>query len=148
LAQEPNGAVQFTMGNGLQCELRFSQYTKGQDAGFVQEVIGILEDWYRSADVLPIVQAIVPARLAGLDPEDLETGIGNAGDVLPSGEAERREWSRQWLAWDLAVSDAEWQELATYGIQPGDPRLTGSERNSQIKCRDESGEPYVPCAEK
>jgi hypothetical protein len=142
-AQDPIGTVQFTMGNGFQCELRFSEYTKGRDASFEREVNGILEHWYRSTDVLPIVEAIVPSRLAGLDPEDLEIGIGAAGDVLPPGEAERREWSRQWLAWDLAVSDAESHELAAHGIQPDDERFAGSERSGQIQCRDENGEPYA-----
>ncbi|RII95487.1 hypothetical protein [Clavibacter phaseoli] len=146
-AEDPIGTVQFTMGNGFQCELRFSEYTKGRDPSYVREVNSILESWYRTTDVLPIVQAIVPTRLAGLDPEDLEIGIGEPGEVLPPEEVERREWSRQWLAWDLAISDAEQDVLTAHGIQPGDERFAGSERSGQIKCRDESGEPYALGAE-
>jgi hypothetical protein len=141
-AQEPIGAVQFSMTNGFQCELRFSEYTAGEDPAYVNEVNGILEHWYQSADVLSAVRAFVPARLEGLGPIELQEG--ETLETLPMGEAQHREWARQWRAWDLAVSDAEWQELVSHGIQPGDERFEGSERSGQIQCRDENNEPYVP----
>ena len=143
-AQEPIGAVQFTMANGFQCELRFSEYTGGEDPAYVDEVNGVLEDWYRSTDVLAAVRTIVPKTLEDLGPIELQPG--ETLETLPPGEAQHREWVRQWLAWDLAISDAEWQELTSHGIQPGDPRLGGSERNSQIQCLDENHEPYAPGA--
>lgn len=141
-AQEPIGTVQFTMGKGFECELRFSRYTEGRDPGYVSEVNSILEDWYRSTDVLPVAQAIVPTRLESLRPEELEMGISEGSEPLPPEEAERRGWARQWLAWDLAVSDAEWRELENHGIRAGDERFTGSERSGQIQCLDENNEPY------
>jgi hypothetical protein len=143
-AREPIGAVQFTMTNGLQCELRFSEYTAGSDPAYVNEVNGILEDWYRSTDVLAVVRAKVPTTLAEIGPIELQPG--KTLETLPPGEAEHREWVRQWLAWDLAISDAEWQELTSHGIQPDDARLEGSERSGQIQCLDENNEPYPPGA--
>ena len=143
-AQEPIGAVQFTMANGFQCELRYSGYTGGDDPAYVGEVNSALEAWYRSADVLAAAQAIVPAKLEDLGPIELQPG--ETLETLPPGEAQHREWARQWLAWDLAISDAEWQHLANQGIQPGDARMGGSERNGQIQCLDENNELYVPGA--
>lgn len=141
-AQEPIGAVRFTMANGFECELRYTGYTGGTDPAYVGEVNGVLENWYRTADVLDAVQASVPAQLEELGPVELQPG--ETLDSLPPGEARNREWARQWLAWDLAVSDAEWQELISHGIQPGDPRFAGSERSGQIQCLDENHELYVP----
>lgn len=143
-AQDPIGAVQFSMANGFQCELRFSEYTAGEDPAYVSEVNGILKEWYRSADVLAEVRAFVPAALENVGPVELYEG--ETLDTLPPGEAENREWARQWMAWDLAVSDAEWQQLASRGIQPGDDRFAGSERSGQIQCLDQNNEPYVPGA--
>jgi hypothetical protein len=143
-AEKPIGAVQFTMANGFQCELRFSEYTAGDDPAFVSEVNDALEEWYRSADVLGAVQARVPTKLDDLGPIELQPG--ETLETLPPGEAQHREWVRQWTAWDLAVSDAEWQELGRHGIEPGDPRLANSERSAQIQCLDENHEPYVPGA--
>lgn len=140
-AQEPIGAVQFTMANGFQCELRYSGYTGGEDPVFVGEVNAVLENWYRSADVLAAAEAIVPSKLEDLGPIELQPG--ETLETLPPGEAEHREWARQWLAWDLAISDVEWQELASKGIQPGDARMDLSERNGQIQCLDENHEPYL-----
>lgn len=142
--QESIGAVQFTMGNGFQCEMRYSGYTGGEDPAFVGEVNGILENWYRSADVLAAVEPIVPSKLEELGPIELQPD--ETLETLPPGEVEHREWAREWLAWDLAVSDAEWQELASHGIQPGDGRMEGSQRLGQIQCLDENGELYVPGA--
>lgn len=143
-ARDPVGAVQFTMTDGLYCELRFSEYTAGSDPAFVNEVNRILEDWYRSTDVLAVVQAKVPTRLDEIGPIELQPG--ETLDTLPPGEAEHREWVRQWLAWDLAISDAEWQELTSHGIQPDDARFAGTERSGQIQCLDENHEPYPPGA--
>jgi hypothetical protein len=141
-AQDPLGAVNFTMANGFQCELRFSAFTAGKDGAYVNEVNGILRDWYRSGDLLAAVRGFVPTRLEGLGPIELQDG--ETLETLPPGEAEHREWARQWSAWELAVSDAEWQELSRHGIQPGDERFAWSERSGQIQCRDENNEPYVP----
>lgn len=142
--QESIGAVQFTMGNGFQCEMRYSGYTGGEDPAYVGEVNGVLENWYRSTDVLAAVQAIVPSKLEDLGPIELHPG--ETLETLPPGEAQHREWAREWLAWGLAMSDAEWQELASHGIQPGDPRMEGSQRRGQIQCLDENQELYVPGA--
>lgn len=141
-AQEPIGAVQFTMANGFQCEIRYSGYTAGKDPAYVDEVNRILEDWYRSTDVLGAVQAFVPTALEDVGPLELQPG--ETLETLPPGEATNREWARQWLAWDIAISNAEWQELTRYGLQPGDPRMEGSERSGQIQCLDENHEVYVP----
>lgn len=143
-AQDPIGAVQFTMTNGLDCELRWSEYTGGDDPEFVGEVNSVLEDWYRSADVLAEVEPFVPETLDGLGPIELQPG--ETLDTLPPGEAENRAWALEWSAWDIAVSDAEWRELERHGIRPGDARLAGTERNGQIQCFDENRDPFVPGA--
>ena len=143
-AQNPVRAVSFTMDNGFECELRFSAYTAGSDQGFLTEVNNILEDWYRSADVIGDVRALVPATREALGPIDLQPG--ETLDTLPAGEAEHREWVREWQAWDQAVGEAESQELARHGIQPGDSRFAGSERNGQIQCLDQNHVPYLPGA--
>jgi hypothetical protein len=132
------------MANGLQCELRYSGYTGGEDPAYVGEVNNALENWYRSADVLAAVQASVPAKLEDLGPIELQPG--ETLETLPPGEAQHREWIREWLAWDLAISAAEWQQLESQGIQPGDGRMEGSERSGQIQCLDENNELYAPGA--
>lgn len=142
--QESIGGVQFTMANGFQCELQYSGYTGGEDPAYVAEINSILENWYRSADVLAAVQPNVPAKLEELGPIELQPG--ETLETLPPGEVQHREWARQWVAWDQAISDAEWQELRSHGIEPGDPRLAGSERSGQIQCLDQNGELYVPGA--
>ena len=143
-AQEPIGAVQFTMANGFQCELRYTAYTGGEDPAYVGEVNSSLEGWYRSTDVLAAVEARVPAKLEELGPIELQAD--ETLETLPPGEAQHREWARQWLAWDLAISDAEWEHLASQGYPPGDARMAGSERNGQIQCLDENHELYMPGA--
>jgi hypothetical protein len=143
-AQEPIGAVQFTMANGFQCELRYSGYTGGEDPAYVGEVNTSLENWYRSTDVLAAVEARVPAKLEEVGPIELQPG--ETLETLPPGEAEHREWARQWLAWDLAISDAEWEHLESEGYPPGDAGMVGSERSGQIHCLDENLEPYMPGA--
>lgn len=137
-AQDPIGAVQFTMENGYECELRYSEYTAGADPGYVNEINGILEEWYRSADVVGAVSPLVAARRDGLDPIELQ--VGESLETLPPEEA---EFNAQWLAWELAIRDAEWAQLQSNGIEPGDPRMAGSERASQINCFDENHEPYT-----
>ena len=143
-AQQPVGAVQFSMSNGFDCEIRFSAYTAGSDPAYVAQVNRALEEWYRSDDVLPTVQKLVPAKLESLGPIELQPG--ETLETLPPGEAEHREWIRNWTAWDLAISDAEWQQLSSLGMPPGDPRMEGSERSGQINCLDESGNSYRPGA--
>lgn len=143
-AQEPIGGVQFTMANGFQCELRYSGYSGGEDPAYVGEVNSSLESWYRSTDVLAAVEAKVPAKLEEVGPIELQAG--ETLETLPPGEAQHREWVRLWLAWDLAISDAEWEHLASDGFPPGDARMAGSERSGQIQCLDENHELYMPGA--
>jgi hypothetical protein len=130
-AQDPVGAVKIAMQDGRQCELRFSEYRAGNPF-FLGEVNAILRDWYRSTDVVAEARAVLPTMLQRVGPVDLAPGetLGS----LPEGEAERRAWSREWLAWDLAVSEVESRELSRHGIAPGDGRFDGSERSSQIRC--------------
>lgn len=143
-AQDPIGAVQFTLTNELRCELRFTEWTGGNDPAYVDEVNGILEEWYRSEDVLAAAQANLPASLERIGPIELQAG--ETLESLPPEEAQHREWTRQWRAWDLAIGDAEQQELTSHGIDSGDPRFNGSERRGQIACLDENNESYVPGA--
>lgn len=143
-AQNPLGAIPFTMANGFDCELRFSNYTAGTDPWFVGEVNRILREWYVTADVIGEVEVLVPAARENPDLDSIELQPGETLESLPPGEAEHREWIREWMAWDQAVSEAEWDELARHGIRPGDPRMEGSERSGQIQCLDEDHQPYVP----
>ncbi len=145
-AQDPLGAIPFTMANGFDCELRFSEYTGGADPGFVGEINAALRDWYLTADVIGEVAALVPAARANPALDSLELQPGETLESLPAGEAEHRAWVREWMAWDLAVSEAEWDELARHGIRPGDPRMSWSERSGQIQCFDEDHQRYVPGA--
>lgn len=146
-AQDPLGAIPFTMANGFDCELRFSEYTGGADPAFVGGVNAVLRDWYRSTDVIGEVEALVPEARTNSDLIAPELQPSETVESLPPGEAEHRAWLREWLAWDLAVAEAELAELERHGIQPGDPRMAGSERNGQIQCLDEEHQPYVPGAD-
>lgn len=143
-AQDPLGAVPFTMANGFDCELRFSAYTGGVDPVFVGQVNATLRDWYLTAGVLDEVEALVPEMRANTDlmPELLQPG--ETLEDLPPGELEHREWLREWIAWESAVGEAESGALVRAGIPVGDPRMAGSERQGQIQCRDLDGQPYVP----
>jgi len=150
-AQDPIGAVPFTMENGFDCELRLSEYKPGTkpgypdtDPAFVDKVNRILEDWYRSADVVAAAREFVPTALDEYGPIALQPG--ETVDTLPPGEAEHRAWLREWVAWDQAISEAEAHELANSGIEPGDARLGGSERSGQIQCFDADHQLYVPGA--
>lgn len=145
-AQDPLGAVPFTMANGFDCELRFSEYSGGVDPWFVGEVNGVLRDWYATPGAIGDVEALVPAARANVDLNVIELQPGETPESLPPGEAEHREWVREWIAWDEAVSVAEWNELARQGFWPGDPRMEGSERKGQIQCFDEDHQLYVPGA--
>jgi hypothetical protein len=145
-AQDPVGAVSFTMSNGFACELRFSEITGGQDPAFVDDVNRILEDWYRSSDVVGAASAALPTEFAGEDLREVHLEPGETLESLPVGEAEHRLWAQQWMAWDLAVSQLESEELERRGIAPDDERFGGSQRKGQIQCFDESGELYAPGA--
>ena len=143
--QNPERAVEFTMSNGFACELRVSDFYSGTDPLFMHQVNGTLGEWYRSSDALSQIEAFVPERLEGLGP--IELNPGETLETLPPGEGNHRQWTLEWQAWDLAISDAEAAELACQGIPPGDERFEGAERNGQIQCLDKSGELYVPGSE-
>ncbi|MFD5864662.1 hypothetical protein ACFWGP_06920 [Agromyces sp. NPDC127015] len=145
-AQDPLGAVPFTMANGFECELRFSDYTGGADPGFVSQVNQVLKDWYRSTDVIAEVSPSVPSHREQVEQAFPELYPGETRDTLPPEEVEHRAWAREWQAWDLAIGAAEWDQLGRNGIQPGDPRFEGSERSGQIQCLDSDGQPYLPGA--
>jgi hypothetical protein len=139
-AQDPIGAVQFTMASGFQCELRYAAWTGGSDPEYVGDINGILEDWYRNADVLAAARADLPAALEEVGPIFLDEG--ETVESLPPEEVEHREFVREWMAWDIAIGAAESEALSSHGIQPGDSRADFSERSSQIKCFDENNKPY------
>jgi hypothetical protein len=145
-AQDPIGAIPFTMANGFECELRFSDWRGGADPGLVSAVNSVLREWYATADVIGDVEARVPAARENADLNPIELQPGETLEGLPPGEAEHREWVREWVAWEDAISEAEWDELARHGIRPGDSRMEGSERNGQIQCFDEDHQPYAPGA--
>lgn len=152
-AQDPVGAVSFTMSNGLDCELRFSEYTSGPDSLFLADVNRTLEEWYRTTDVVSEAKALVPrkqeywatlktaedkaeldAQLAELSPQDRAEAIAH------------NEWSDEWIAWELVVSDLETEALRKAGFAVPDDRFVGSERVSGIQCLDENGDLYMPGA--
>ena len=151
-AQDPVGAVSFTMANGFDCELRFSEYTAGSDAAFLADVNRVLRDWYRSTDVVSEAQGLLPAerqQVAAMEAAQADDPGADMSALTPEqrvDEIEHRAWVREWLAWDLAVSDLETDALRDGGFAPDDERFAGSERNGQIQCFDEDHEPYVPGA--
>lgn len=149
-AQNPVGAVAFTMSTGFQCELRFSEYRGGADAAFIADVNRSLEDWHRSTDVVAEAEPLLPEKLAHLDSmadeaaDDPEADMSALSPEERADEIVHRAWAREWLAWDLVVSDLEAQALRSAGFPVPDERFVGSERSGQIQCFDEHGEPYVP----
>lgn len=144
-AQDPVGAVGFTMATGFDCELRFSEYTAGSDAAFLSDVNRTLRDWYRTTDVVTAARQILPDVISEYE---LEAMYADAGEPpiasLPVDEAQHRQWAQEWLAWDLAVSELETEALRNAGFPIPDERFVGSERSGQIQCFDEDHEPYVP----
>lgn len=142
--ERPVGAVQFTMSNGFSCELRYTPFTAGPgaDKDFLREVNGVLEEWYRSADVADEAAATLPTSFAGEDLRTVRLEPGETLESLPPGEAEHRLFGQEWLAWDLAISNLEGQQLTQHGIDQADARFVGAERASQIQCNDLDGKLY------
>lgn len=135
---DPVGGLQFTMTNGFTCEMRASEYTLGADDSYIAEINRALEDWYASANVIAAAQSELPQALSDYDA---------AGGGTPSGPESSREheiYVREWMAWSMALMEAEQDELERRGFVGGDPRRDGSERASQIVCFDQDGELYTP----
>ncbi|MET0812587.1 MAG: hypothetical protein ABWY03_06005 [Microbacterium sp.] len=151
-AKDPVGAVSFTMPNGFDCELRFAPYSGGSDPAYVAEVNRVLEDWYRSTDVVAEVTPLVPAtreHLAALRAEsdpDPEADLSVLSPAERSDEIAHRAWAAEWMAWEWAIGDLETQALRGAGHAVPDQRLDGAERVSGIQCLDLDGQPYVPGA--
>lgn len=148
-AQDPVGAVSFTMSNGFDCELRFSEYTAGSDPAFLAAVNRTLGDWYRATDVLGEAEALVPQKqedLAALRTAEEKAGLdAQLAELSPEERAEaiaHNAWADEWIAWELVVSDLETDALRDAGFAVPDERFVGSERGSQIQCFDEDGELY------
>lgn len=157
-AQDPLGAVQFTMANGLACELRFSEFAPGSDPGlvadpaFLAEINRVLEDWYRTSDVVSAAQALVPQKRAEFEATAVVSEMTPDADVSEltpqEQEAEKKhlDYIAEWSAWKLAVEALEDDVLAEAGIPLPDDRLVGAERSGQIQCTDETGDLYAPGA--
>lgn len=150
-AQDPVGAVSFTMSNGFTCELRFSDYSGGSDPAFVADVNRTLEDWYRATDVVGTARALVPAKLAywqDLQSEDeraeLERQLAELSADERAAAVAHNDWADEWTAWELAVSDLETAALRDAGFAVPDERFVGTERISGIQCLDIDGQPYAP----
>jgi hypothetical protein len=151
-AQDPVGAVSFTMANGFDCELRFSEYTGGSNAAFLGDVNRTLEEWYQSADVVGEASKLVPAHreeIASMAVAWDEDPAADMSQLSPEGQAAEivnRAWAREWMAWNVAVSEVETRALTDAGYSVDDERFIGSERSGQIQCFDENHQPYVPGA--
>ncbi|MDQ7877557.1 hypothetical protein Q9R08_06165 [Microbacterium sp. QXD-8] len=148
-AQDPVGAVSFSMSNGFDCELRFSRYTAGSDPAFLADVNRTLEDWYRATDVVGRAQARIPQQqedLAAMRTAEEKAELdAQLAELSPQERAEaiaHNAWADEWIAWELVVSDLETAALREAGFAVPDERFVGSERGSQIQCFDEDGEPY------
>jgi hypothetical protein len=148
--EDPLGAVQFTMSNGMACELRFSEFTEGADPAFVAEVNRRLEVWFRTTDIVGEAEALLPrmreqdrvTRITDRMWPDSNTTELSAEDA--AAEEQHRTWVTEWAAWTLAVEELELEALRDTGITLPDPRMDGAGRNGQIQCTDEAGEPYLP----
>lgn len=144
-AQDPLGAVAFTMDTGMSCELRYTGYTGG-DAVFVSEVNRALEAWYRSADVVAAAAALVPEHRAWFQAQAAAAPLDPGADLSLLAPEDRpaeiahRAWALEWSAWDAAVADAEQVALDAAGLDVSDARMAGSERSGQIQCRDAHGD--------
>lgn len=152
-AQDPVGAVSITMSNGFECELRFSPYSGGSDAGFVADVNRTLEDWYRTTDIVDEVLPLLPQKRADWaalqNPDDEVELERQLAELSPDDRAQAiadNAWSREWIAWELVVSDLETQALRDAGFQVPDDRLVGTNRVSGIQCLDVNGDLHVPGA--
>ncbi|MCW3494267.1 hypothetical protein [Microbacterium sp. SSM24] len=150
-AQDPVGAVSFSMTNGFDCELRFSEYAGGSDPGFVADVNRALEEWYGATDVVGSARALMPAKLAywnDLKSEDdqaeLERQLAELSPQDRAAAIAHNAWVDEWTAWELAVSDLESEALREAGFSVPDDRFVGTERISGIQCLDPDGQPYLP----
>lgn len=144
-AQDPAVSIEFTMASGLRCEIRHSEYSGGADPSVVRDVNGVLDEWYRSGETLSAVQRLVPSVIDDLGP-DFGIAEGEDPTSLTEEQVEHADWVREWTAWNTALSEAEFDELARQGITADDPGMSGSERAGQINCRDTDGTPFVPGA--
>lgn len=150
-AQDPVGAVSFTMPNGFDCEMRFSEYRNGTDPFFLADVNRALEEWYRATDVVALAEARLPQKreeYAAMESAEQRAELdAQLAELTP---AERDEaiahnaWGAEWVAWDLVVSDLETDALRDAGFTVPDDRLVGSERIGGIRCLDLDGQPYLP----
>ena len=150
-AQDPVGAVSFTMSNGFTCEMRFSDYSGGSDPAFVADVNRTLEEWYRVTDVVGTARTLVPTKLAYWDDLQSDDERAELDRQLAELSADERAaavahnaWADEWTAWDLAVSDLETEALRDAGFAVPDERFVGIERTSGIRCLDLDGQPYAP----
>jgi hypothetical protein len=146
---EPVGAVSFTMSNGFDCELRFSEYTGGSDPAFLARVNRVLTDWYSVTDVVAEAEARVPQKQAFLatlvSPEEKTERDAQLAELSPQERADaiaHNAFSAEWMAWDQVVGDLESEALRDAGIAVPDDRFVGSARSGQIQCFDQDGELY------
>lgn len=152
-AQDPVGAVQFTMSNGFDCELRFTRYSGGSDPIFIADVNRTLEEWYEATDVVASARELVPAKQAywndlkgDADRAELERQLDELTPEDRAAAIAHNEWADEWTAWELAVSDLETDALRDAGFAVPDDRFVGTERISGIQCLDVDGEIYAPGA--
>ncbi len=146
---EPVGAVSFTMSNGFDCELRFSEYRDGPDPVFLSEVNRTLDEWYRATDVVGEAQSLVPQKLKDYlalrsphDQAELERQLGELSPEERAKAIAHNEFGDEWIAWTLVIADLEAQALRDAGFAVPDPRFVGSEASSQIQCFDRDGQVY------
>lgn len=150
-AQDPVGAVSFTMQNGFACELRVSEYRNGPDPLFLADVNRTLEEWYASTDVAALAEARVPqmrehwaSLQSAEDQAELEAQLAELPPAERDEAIAHNAWAAEWTAWDLTVSDLETEALRDAGFSVPDERFVGSERSGGIRCLDLDGQPYMP----
>ncbi|GAA1913782.1 hypothetical protein GCM10009775_03070 [Microbacterium aoyamense] len=149
-AQDPVGAVSFTMPNGFECELRLSEYSGGGDPAFLADVNRALEEWYASTDVVALAEARLPqkradyAAMTSAQDSELEAQLAELTPAERDEAIAHNAWAAEWTAWDLVVSDLETEALRDAGFPVPDERFAGSERVSGIQCLDLDGQPYAP----
>lgn len=150
-ALDPVGAVSFTMPNGFDCEMRFSEYRDGADPLFLADVNRTLEEWYRSTDVVALAEARLPqkreeyaAMQSAEEKAELDAQLAELTPAERDEAVAHNAWAAEWTAWDLVVSDLETEALRDAGFAVPDERFVGSERIGGIQCLDLDGRPYVP----
>jgi len=143
--QDPLGSYSLTLPSGLECDVRIAHYTMPGDPLTTAAVNRIVEDWWRSTDVIAAGEALLPEMIADIRAMEQTVNL-DTGEVVPSGygtEFYDADWE-YYLAWMNALGELQHKELSSHGYSADAGRLAGLEGGEQIQCLGEDGEVVGP----